>query len=440
MSSSTGKPRDVYIVFGGSGFVGRHIVEQLMARGDTVSVFDIVQKYHDTPFYTGDITEEEQVADALRKSGATCIMHTVSPPHGMQDPALYWRVNVDGTRTIINAAQALGVRKLVFTSSAGLVFNGGDLINVDERTQPPEKAMDAYNESKAKAEELVLAANGVKGLLTVSLRPAGIFGPGDRQGTAGFYDVWKRGQTHWQIGDNTNLFDWTYVGNVAHAHLLAADKLDEEPVVDLSDPSKVAEIASTYLPPVTITTGSHKIPTSEARPLGPYVERPPNADQIEENWNNPDFKASCPREARKSRFDQFSEGALSSATTSPYQVAGQAFFITNGEPVYFWDYARSICYRFDKHYGTEKYKKKIIVMPNTVGLILAHAAEWWGWLTGKQPAFTVYRVKLVCKHKWHNIEKARRVLGYEPIVDLDTGMQRTVDAYVQWVDANPGKA
>ncbi|KAF7792589.1 hypothetical protein EIP86_003683 [Pleurotus ostreatoroseus] len=432
--------RDIYIVFGGSGFVGRHIVEQLKARGDTVSVFDIVQKYDDTPFYTGDITEEDQVADALQKSGATCIFHTVSPPHGLQDPALYWKVNVDGTKAIIAAAQSQGVRKLVYTSSAGLVFNGGDLINVDERAPAPRKAMDAYNESKMKAEEHVLSANGEKNLLTVSLRPAGIFGPGDRQGITGFFDVWERGQTHWQIGDNTNLFDWTYVGNVAHAHLLAADKLDQIAPAHELTPEEQQAISDEYLPPITLTTGKNRIPTSEARPLGPYVELPADAESIQAKWADPNFKGTHAREFRRSRFDQFSANALAGAETSPLQVAGQAFFITNGEPIYFWDFSRAIWYAFDKHYGTEKYKKSLIVMSEGVGKALAQAAEWWGWLVGKQSAFTTYRVKLVCKHKWHSIEKARRVLGYEPIVALDEGIARTVESFVEWRDANPALA
>ena len=60
-------PRDNYLVVGGSGFLGRHIVEALLARGDTVSVLDIVQRYHDTPFYSADISDESQVSDAIRK-------------------------------------------------------------------------------------------------------------------------------------------------------------------------------------------------------------------------------------------------------------------------------------------------------------------------------------------------------------------------------------
>ena len=94
----------------------------------------------------------------------------------MDDPALYWKVNVDGTKAVIAAALANGVSKLVYTSSAGVVFNGNNIIDIDERLPPPAKAMDAYNESKAKAEEMVLEANGKGGLYTVALRPAGLFG------------------------------------------------------------------------------------------------------------------------------------------------------------------------------------------------------------------------------------------------------------------------
>lgn len=86
--------------------------------------------------------------------------------------------------------------------------------------------MDGYNETKAVAEKMVLDANNEsEGFLTIALRPAGIFGPGDRQLVPGLRSVAKLGQSKFQIGDNNNLFDWTYVGNVADAHVLAAQKL-----------------------------------------------------------------------------------------------------------------------------------------------------------------------------------------------------------------------
>lgn len=61
------KKRDIYLVIGGNGFLGRHIVQQFLDRGDNVSCFDIVERYTDVPFYAGDITDQNSVASALRK-------------------------------------------------------------------------------------------------------------------------------------------------------------------------------------------------------------------------------------------------------------------------------------------------------------------------------------------------------------------------------------
>ncbi|PCH40271.1 C-3 sterol dehydrogenase [Wolfiporia cocos MD-104 SS10] len=418
--------RDIYLVIGGSGFLGRHIVEALLARGDIVSVFDIVQRYHDVPFYSGDISEEGQVGDALRKSGATCIIHTASPPHGMDDPALYWKVNVDGTKAVIAAAVANSVPKLVYTSSAGVVFHGDNLIDIDERLLPPAKAMDAYNESKAKAERMVLEANGEGGLYTVALRPAGLFGPGDRQLIAGLYEVYENNQTHFQIGDNTNLFDWTYITNAAHAHLLAADRLRPYTPEEIA---KVKEDLHIALPYINRTTGDRRMPTSECRPLGPYVTPPPNAEQITAKWNDLSY-TGVPRPAVRSRFDQLSDAALAREDDNQLQVAGQVFFITNGEPMYFWDVPRIAWRFFDEHFGTNKTKRSLISLPREVGMVLAGAAEWWAWLMGRQPGFTRFRVTFSCVWRFHNIEKARRVLGYEPQVGMEEGLKKTLEWWV----------
>lgn len=85
-------------------------------------------------------------------------------------------MNVEGTRNVIEAAIAAGVRKLVYHSSSGVVFDGRDIMNGDESLPYPKKHLDPYTASRAMAEELVLAANGTNGLKTTCIRPTGIFG------------------------------------------------------------------------------------------------------------------------------------------------------------------------------------------------------------------------------------------------------------------------
>jgi len=122
----------------------------------------------------------------------------------------------------------MGVKYLVYTSSASVVFDGTDIKGGDESLPYCKKHLDGYSETKQKAEELVLEANGEKGLKTICIRPSGIFGPGDRQAWPGFIEAAKSGKSKFQIGNGKNMMDWTYVENVAYAHILAAEKLQEE--------------------------------------------------------------------------------------------------------------------------------------------------------------------------------------------------------------------
>lgn len=239
------------LIIGGCGFLGLHLIEEFwrVTPRPEIHVFDIrpLASAISKTFYTfdpskihsivGDITSPEDVATALKTTVPQVVVHCVSPVHGL-GPQIYHTVNVVGTQNVITQAKKdPNVRALVYTSSAGTVFNGEDLRNVDESIPFPKVPMDAYNETKAIAEVAVLkAATDIPSsekqtssykdtLLTVALRPAGIFGPGDRQMIPELRKIPYRGQHTFQIGNNLNLFDVTYVGNVAYAHALAAQKL-----------------------------------------------------------------------------------------------------------------------------------------------------------------------------------------------------------------------
>ncbi|KAF5350891.1 hypothetical protein D9758_010536 [Tetrapyrgos nigripes] len=208
-----------------NGLLGRHIATQLRDRRDTVFVLDIVKRFDDIPFFQADISDDGAVLSVLKKCGATCVIHNASPPATIAKPSLFWKVNVDGTKAIVAACIEAGVKKLIFTSSSAVVFDGSDLNNIVETQPYTTKPANVYMETKIHAEKIILDANGKNGLSTVILRPSGIFGPGDRQLIAGLYSNYLAGRTNIQIGNNKNLTDWTPVQNVADAHILAADRL-----------------------------------------------------------------------------------------------------------------------------------------------------------------------------------------------------------------------
>jgi sterol-4alpha-carboxylate 3-dehydrogenase (decarboxylating) len=180
------------------------------------------------------------------QSKATCVIHTISPisTRHRDDLGIFHAVNVAGTKNVIDACLESNVRKLIYVGSCGVVFDGHTIANGKETLPYPKKHLDPYTESRALAEEATLKANGSNGLLTVSIRPGGTFGcvtsfgvcrvlsrpafrVGDRETIVGAYDAWKRNMTHVQLGNNKNLFDKTYVTNVALAVVLAADKLND---------------------------------------------------------------------------------------------------------------------------------------------------------------------------------------------------------------------
>jgi len=401
-----------YLVIGGCGFLGWEIVKCLLARNEpAVAVFDIVQRHEDSrvTFITGDLCDQPTLEKSIRQTGATVVIHTASPlaVGGSVKKDMMEKINVEGTRTVVAACLATNVHALVFTSSASVVFAGPDLIDADERTPIPAVPIDDYSRTKAAAEKIVLEANGHGNLKTVALRPAAIFGPGDRQFIPGLIQVLKEGKAHMQVGDIKNLFDATYVTNLADAHLLAADRLTSTAEgYDVDIHSRKTTVRATLPDPPVPTSLGLRTADEDDIPIG------------------------------RSRFDQFSAAVIDLANEDaaegvpganhPMGVAGQAFFITNGEPVPFWSFSKAVWQEYSGDSGLYDASKKPWAIPRDLVMPIADLAESVMGIFGKQPTFTRFKLTIVTAERWYNIEKARRVLGYEPKVGIEEGIKRSV--------------
>ena len=214
------------LVTGGGGFLGRHIVMKLLARGDKVRVLGR-RPYPDlAALGVETVCADLQDAAAVESAclGMDAVFH-VAGLAGYWGPwDSYYGPNVVGTQNVLSGCRKAGVRKLIYTSTPSVVSAPGNLEHADERVPYPTHYDCPYPATKAEAERLVLAANGNDGLLTVSLRPHLIYGPGDPHLFPRIIERARRGLLI-QVGDGTNKVDITYVENAADAHLLAADRL-----------------------------------------------------------------------------------------------------------------------------------------------------------------------------------------------------------------------
>jgi nucleoside-diphosphate-sugar epimerase len=219
------------LVTGGGGFLGRSIVMKLLARGDTVRVLG--RRPHPDLAALGVETVRVDLQDAAAVEsaclGMDVVFHVAARAGYWGSWDSYYGPNVIGTENVLRGCRKAGVRKLIYTSTPSVVSAPGSLEFVDERVSYPEKFLCPYPATKAQAEQLVLKANGTDGLLTVSLRPHLIFGPGDPHLFPRIIERGRNGQLI-QVGNGANKVDVVYVENAADAHLLAADRLGQAPI------------------------------------------------------------------------------------------------------------------------------------------------------------------------------------------------------------------
>ncbi|KAL6533849.1 3beta-hydroxysteroid-dehydrogenase/decarboxylase isoform 2 [Orobanche hederae] len=236
------------VVTGGRGFAARHLVAMLINYGMfSVRVADLCPsikldadeengvlgealKSGRAQYVSADLRDKSQVLKACQ--GAEVVFHMAAPDSSINNHQLHHSVNVLGTQNIIDACVELKIKRLIYTSSPSVVFDGiHGILYGDESMPYPAKHNDSYSATKAQGEALVMKSNGSNGLLTCCIRPSSIFGPGDKLLVPSLVAAARSGKSKFIIGDGNNMYDFTYVENVAHAHICAERALASEGTV-----------------------------------------------------------------------------------------------------------------------------------------------------------------------------------------------------------------
>jgi UDP-glucose 4-epimerase len=227
------------LVTGGAGFIGSHLVDALLARGDAVTIVDDLSSGRETNI-AGALARGARLERVDVRDGAalTALVGAVAPAaifhlaaqvdvrHSLADPAHDARTNVEGTINVLESARAAGTQRVVFSSTGGAIYGDTDVLPTPETV--PALPMAAYGQSKLCAELYLALFERLYGLSTIALRFGNVYGPRqDPHGEAGVIAIFcgrmKAGGRPKIFGDGTQTRDYVYVGDLVDALLAAGD-------------------------------------------------------------------------------------------------------------------------------------------------------------------------------------------------------------------------
>lgn len=366
------------LVTGGTGFVGSAIVRSLLEHHPTcqITILDLTVDesmcrergiFHpNVSFLKANILDLDELRRAFQENRPSAVVHTAGfvPPlserYARRMERQAHRLNVDGTRNVLEVAIEVGVKAFVYTSTCCVVIDDwrNEYANIDERWPVVERGKGSiYAESKAIAEMLVLNANGSEsaktdekhdtkknqhndkhlGILTSSIRPAVIYGEGDHQLVPSIVScIIDKNESPFLVGPGTNMWDTVYVGNVADAHVLALENL-----------------------------------------LSPHPD-----------------------------------------------AAGEAFFIQNNTPTTFREFCLIVWRTYNGHVP-----QFTVPIPTWLAWGLGAVMEGITWFTGTPATLSRGSINDATAVRYASGEKARRILRYEPRVNMEEGLRRSCREY-----------
>ncbi|KAF9768041.1 hypothetical protein IL306_014709 [Fusarium sp. DS 682] len=336
------------LITGGSGFLGGHIVRQLLEDAETTIA--VVSRHPKIPvdvsredrvsLHTVDLTIPSQIDEVLETFKPHAVIHTASPSY-LDTATNLIKANIDGTKALLKAASACThTRAFVLTSSDSAVIPTQEPLSEDDAVlYDKTNAPNVYAMTKAAAESLVLASNS-KQLPSSVIRIPAVYGEYDTNFVPQLVQSIRKKEYRMQVGNDTKVFEFLYVKKAAEAHILAMNAL-----------------------------------------------------------LNPDKRD---------------------------KAAGQTFFISDEKPQKFFDFCRKFYAAAGYHVAPEEVTK----MPLSVMQAIASTTEWVYWVLTL--GYIKPRVRRVAIDHldsgccW-SLDKAKRILGYEPVADQDEAIRKTME-------------